>query len=114
MWLVLSRSKSPGLGCGCVCSTVGGEHEKSNSPTLVLLLSIAPGVSGIPWQLVSFDSASSELCPPVVSKIINIFKMFSALGEGSQLMLALEDAFCPGKNAHVSPQRASGKITGWE
>lgn len=39
-----------------------------------------------PWQAVDFDSASNELYPPVVSRITNIFKMFSALGKGSQLL----------------------------
>lgn len=46
-------------------------------------------VPGILWQLVDFGSASNELYPPVASKITNIFKMFSALGKGSQLTLVL-------------------------
>lgn len=49
-------------------------------------------VSGIPWQLMHFDSTSNELYPPVVSRITNIFKMFIALRKGSQVMLALWDA----------------------
>lgn len=51
-------------------------------------------VSGILWQLVDFGSASNELYPPVVSKITNIFKMFSALGKGNQALLALWVASC--------------------
>lgn len=46
-------------------------------------------VSGSLWQLVDFDSASSELYPLVASTITNIFKMFCALGKGGQLTLAL-------------------------
>lgn len=51
-------------------------------------------VSEILWQLVDFGSASNELYPPVVSKITNIFKMFSALGKGNQALLALWVASC--------------------
>lgn len=50
--------------------------------------------SGLLWQLAGFDSASNELYPPVASRITNIFKMFSALGKGSQFVLALWDASC--------------------
>lgn len=69
-------------------------------------------VSGILWQLVDFDSASDELYPLVVSKITNIFKMFSALGKGSQLKLALWASSCLEQNtAPLSLKREMGK---WE
>ena len=65
----------------------------------IFTLSIIHTVSGILWQPVDFDSASNELYPPVESKITNIFKMFSALGKGSQFMLAMWAASCPEQNA---------------
>lgn len=64
--------------------------------------------SGILWQLVGFDPASNELYPPVESRITNIFKMFSALGKGSQLVLALWDASCLHKNAAPLPPEGRG------
>lgn len=76
----------------------------------IFTLSIIHTVSGILRQPVDFDSASNELYPPVESKITNIFKMFSALGKGSQFMLAMWAASCPEQNAALlSPKRGDGK-----
>lgn len=79
-----------------------------NLSLLFLHFRITQMASGILWQLVGFDSASSELYPPVESRITNIFKMFSALGKGSQLVLALWDASCLHKNAAPLPPEGRG------
>lgn len=67
------------------------------------------------WSLESSGSwwtysASDELYPPIVSKITNIFKMFGALGKGSQLMLAMWAASHSEQSAApLCPKRGDGK-----